>query len=65
MKYVPRPRARLHVVFGEPLVLPDLPKGRVGTQEAMRLVSESMAGHLDHAVALTGVALPGDAGTRA
>lgn len=63
--YVPRPRARLHVVFGEPLVLPDLPKGRAGTQEAMRLVSESMAGHLDHAVALTGVALPGDAGTRA
>lgn len=63
--HVPRPRARLHVVFGEPLVLPDLPKGRAGTQEAMRLVSESMAGHLDHAVALTGVALPGDAGTRA
>ncbi|MGM0385001.1 MAG: lysophospholipid acyltransferase family protein [Actinomycetota bacterium] len=63
--YVPKPRAHLHVVFGQPLVLPPLPKGRAGTQEAMRLVSESMSRHLEDAVALTGVALPGDAGTRA
>ncbi len=63
--YVPKPRAKLHVVFGEPIALPDLPKGRVGTQEAIRLVSEGMSRHLEDAVALTGLALPGDAGTRA
>lgn len=63
--HVPRPRARLWVVFGEPLVLPtDLPRGKAGTQEAIRLVSEHMARHVEAAVARTGVALPGDAGRR-
>lgn len=62
--HIPKPRAQLHVVFGEPVRLPPLPKGRAGTQEAMRLVSEGMSRHVEYAVALTGVALPGDEGTR-
>jgi len=63
--HVPKPRAHLHVVFGEPLTLPaDLPRGKAGTQEAMRLVSEHMTAHVADAVARTGIALPGDAGTR-
>lgn len=62
--YVPRPRADLHVVFGEAFSLGGFPKGREGTAAAIAKVSEELRSHVDAAVALTGVELPGDEGTR-
>lgn len=63
--YVPRPRSRLHVVFGEPFHLPpDLPRGREGTARAIDLITRKMQEHVDSAVVSTGVQLPGDEGTR-
>lgn len=63
--HVPGFRARLYVSFGTPVVLPpDLPAGRAGVEEAMRLITVAMEEHVAQASAATGVALPGDEGTR-
>ena len=62
--YVPRPRAKLHVVFGEPfhLEIPDGVKGRARMAAAMEQIAQRLAENVHHAVNLTGVALPTDPG---
>ncbi|HLV03026.1 lysophospholipid acyltransferase family protein [uncultured Georgenia sp.] len=59
--YVPPPRARLHVVFGKPLVI-DTERREGGNRElmarAMKQIHEGLAAHVEDAVHLTGVPLP-------
>ena len=50
--------------FSPPHILPVLPRGRAGITEAMEVIGEGLRAHVDYAVELTGVALPGDEGTR-
>ncbi|UNX56214.1 1-acyl-sn-glycerol-3-phosphate acyltransferase [Georgenia sp. TF02-10] len=60
---VPRPRSRLHVVFGDPIAL-DLAPGtsrRDRMAQAMARIGAGLAAHVDHATALTGVPLPDSA----
>lgn len=65
VRHVPRPRAKLDVVFGAPFHLPaGLERGREGTAAAIDLITRRLQEHVDAAVALTGVELPGDAGSR-
>ncbi|MDN5559245.1 MAG: 1-acyl-sn-glycerol-3-phosphate acyltransferase [Ruaniaceae bacterium] len=62
--YVPAPRSKLHMVFSPPHILPDIPRGRAGITEAMEVIGEGLRAHVDYAVELTGIQLPGDEGTR-
>ncbi|MPV37252.1 lysophospholipid acyltransferase family protein [Georgenia subflava] len=62
--YVPPPRSRLHVVFGDPIHL-DIPAGSTGREAmatAMSAISTGLTAHVRDAVALTGVDLPADSG---
>lgn len=62
--YVPPPRARLHVVFGEPIQV-ETQRGSGGNRaliaDAMTAIQDGLAAHVEHAVARTGIELPGDA----
>lgn len=61
--HVPGPRSKLHVVFGDPLML-DMPEGtsrRDRMSGAMDLIGAGLAAHVRDAVALTGVPLPASA----
>nr|NLD41692.1 1-acyl-sn-glycerol-3-phosphate acyltransferase [Actinomycetales bacterium] len=63
--HIPRFRARPHVVFGAPIVLPeDLPTGRAGTAQAIEIIGAGLEAHIRRAQELTGIELPGDQGTR-
>lgn len=61
--YVPSPRARLHVVFGKPIVI-DTERGAGGNREVMaravEQIQQGLAAHVEDAVRLTGVPLPTD-----
>lgn len=62
--YVPLPRARLHVVFGEPFRIdtpPEVPRREV-MAEAITTIGAALSAHVTRAVELTGVALPADDG---
>ncbi|WP_448071976.1 lysophospholipid acyltransferase family protein [Georgenia yuyongxinii] len=61
--YVPPPRARLHVAFGEPITIspPDGASRRERMSHAMDAIGAGLAAHVASAVALTGVALPASA----
>lgn len=58
--HVPRPRRRLHVVFGEPFaaVEGDVGSGRQALQAAMERIQERLSRHVDAAAGETGVGLP-------
>ncbi|WP_127129103.1 1-acyl-sn-glycerol-3-phosphate acyltransferase [Georgenia sp. SYP-B2076] len=61
--HVPAPRARLDVVFGEPIRLgPPAASGRETMNRAMETITAGLAAHVDRAIALTGVPLPDDSG---
>ncbi|HZK05636.1 MAG TPA: lysophospholipid acyltransferase family protein [Actinomycetaceae bacterium] len=63
--YIPRFRAKLYVVLGEPILRPEeLPRGREGTARAMEIIEAGLEAHVARAVELTGVELPGDEGIR-
>jgi len=62
--YVPRPRAKLHVVLGEPFQVGVTGTGRQAVTDAIEVIAAKMQAHVAHAVDVTGVALPGDAGRR-
>ncbi len=59
---IPRPRRRLHVVFGEPLriVRESGVSGRVSMDRATERIQHLLAGHIQSAVAATGQELPAD-----
>lgn len=63
--YVPSPRSKLHVVLSEPYVMPEVPRGREGITQAINHIGEGLRRHVEYAIELTGVDLPGDEGTRA
>lgn len=58
--HVPKPRTRLHVVFGEPFQAAEVGagSGRVALQTAMESIQARMSAHVDAAAGLTGVGLP-------
>lgn len=58
--HIPRPRAPLAVVFGEPFQAsePDDGKGRAALSKAMERVQTHMSAHVESAVARTGIDLP-------
>lgn len=62
--HVPPPRAKLHVVLSEPQTIPDLQRGRAGIAQAIDFIGRGLRVHVENAVELTGVRLPGDEGTR-
>ncbi|MFV0254112.1 MAG: lysophospholipid acyltransferase family protein [Beutenbergiaceae bacterium] len=61
--YIPRFRARLHLVFGEPFqpVPGDAETGRAAVSAASERVQQAMIDHVNAAIALTGVELPDSA----
>lgn len=64
VSYVPRPRARLQVVLGEPFQVGVTGTGRQAVTDAIDVIAARMQQHVADAVALTGIELPGDTGRR-
>ncbi|SNU00862.1 1-acyl-sn-glycerol-3-phosphate acyltransferase [Ruaniaceae bacterium KH17] len=62
--YVPPPRSKLQVILSEPYVMPEVPRGRAGIEQAIEYIGEGLRAHVEYATKLTGVELPGDEGTR-
>lgn len=60
--YIPGLRRRLYVYVGEPFhpADPDL-KGRAAIDSAMQQVQHHLSGHVEHAIAASGIDLPDDA----
>lgn len=61
--YIPGPRAKLYVVYGEPFAAtsPDAGVGRAAVAEAMGVIQDRMSAHVRSAAERTGIEL--DAGT--